>query len=273
MPSTRTSLRCAAAGLGDRLGQASALTRGRACCGRRPASTRLPQHRWARQLAIFGELGDRHGRAPCCPASGRAASAGDVPPRAALEERGIFRGWATTGAARATALHDLGFAGVLLGLHSSGAATLERGPVPSPSSGTWRAMPARLYFLGTCSGPHRRLPGAALRSRGAGRLPSLVNTALGRPTRWTTLVAVRLVTGDYAGATAVLAEPLTSSGTIAAGPARPSPGSTMARCGGRPATTYSAASWCCWSPLSLARTSATGPASGTRCSSWRGVGG
>jgi DNA-binding SARP family transcriptional activator/tetratricopeptide (TPR) repeat protein len=198
----------AAAGLGDRLGQASALTEAgllRRLTGEYPAAEQV----LGQALGIFGELGDRHGRAAVLAALGALRlSVGDVPAAAAaLEEAvGIFRELGDR-RGEATALHDLGFAR-LLGDYASGTATLEAALAISREVGDRAGEASALYFLGDVRRASGDYPGAAVLLGESLAAYRSLGSRRGEANALDNLGAVRRFTGDYAGATAVLAEAL-----------------------------------------------------------------
>jgi DNA-binding SARP family transcriptional activator len=242
----------AAAGLGDRLGQASALTEAgllRRLTGEYPAA----EHLLGQALGIFGELGDRHGRAAVLAGLGAVRlSAGDVPAAAAaLEEAvGIFRELGDR-RGEATALHDLGFAR-LLGDYASGAATLEAALAISREVGDRAGEASALYFLGDVRRATGDYPGAAVLLGEALAAYRSLGIRRGEANALDNLGAVRRFTGDYAGATAVLAEALNIFRDLGS---RAGQASALFHQGAvrRLAGDYAAASWVLRESLSIAR--------------------
>jgi DNA-binding SARP family transcriptional activator len=199
---------CAAADLGDRTGQASALNQAgllRRLTGEYPAAELV----LGQALDIFRDLGERRGEAAALGQLGAVRlSAGDPPAAAAAlaEAVGIFRGLGDR-RGEASALHDLGVAR-LIADYGSGAATLESALAMSREVGDRAGQASALYYLGDVRRMTGDYPGAAvLLGEALGAYRSL-DIRRGQANALDNLGAVRRFTGDHDGAAAVLTEAL-----------------------------------------------------------------
>jgi DNA-binding SARP family transcriptional activator len=198
----------AAADLGDRLGQASALNQVgllRRLTGEYPAAELVLDQ----ALSLFRGLGERRGEAAALAQLGAVRlSAGEYPAAAAVlaEAVGIFRALGDR-RGEASTLHDLGVAR-LIGDYGAGAATLESALAISREVGDRAGQASALYYLGDVRRATGDYPGAAvLLAEALGAYRSL-DIRRGQANALDNLGAVRRFTGDYDGAAAVLDEAL-----------------------------------------------------------------
>jgi DNA-binding SARP family transcriptional activator len=198
----------AAAGLGDRTGQASALNQVgllRRLTGEYPAAELV----LGQALGIFGDLDEQRGQAAALAQLGAVRlSAGEyrAAAEALAEAVGIFRALGDR-RGEASALHDLGVARMIAD-YASGAATLESALAISREVGDRAGQASALYYLGDVRRATGDYPGAAvLLEEALGAYRSL-GIRRGQANALDNLGAVRRFTGDYAGAAAVLTEAL-----------------------------------------------------------------
>jgi class 3 adenylate cyclase/tetratricopeptide (TPR) repeat protein len=199
---------CAAQQLGDRLGQANALTdlgEARRLARDHPGAARDLEE----ALGIYRDLGDRLGQANALSECGRLRLAGDHPGAARdLEEAlGIYRDLGDR-LGQAHALTFLGEARRLAGDHPDAARDLEEALGIYRDLGDRPSQTHALTFLGEARRLAGNWPGAARALEEALGICRDIGDRLGQAHALIALGRMRRMTGDYPGAAAVLEEAL-----------------------------------------------------------------